>query len=527
MTSTGTQPPAASKSSVVSRSSMGPSASLISHQVCQIPKNTSAKSDGREKKYSSPKATLAPKDMTVAGRTIEVFNDHCFQDLRQQHDVPDNFLQDLRLSSQLPKISKGSEPIFRSDDEEFLVKAVNRQDHMAMLEICPDYVERCLQGSLLSPVYLHFRFTRDDQRKASKAGRKDGKSVDEDGLLHHLDHVAFVAMRNLTPNVGTWKARYDLKGCDDDKTIENEGHRIKAAHRRWWNFWYPPVCWNQERWIYWHSKQDAKAFRLPLPEEYCKDVQKILAEDGKWLAERGLMDYSLLIGVQRFHAPGGDSHEEREHLAEDDNVSVGRLSVLHAGPLPSSTRMGRNHCIFRETEVEKVIFVTLHSRQELEGGAIKLIKQQMLEIGLDPRDWEYEMEGVNKPMVSAMGSGHTTCSAVNIPALTPSPKAEFPRNVRVRLLKKNRDRPLVLVSICIIDFLQTWTCAKRCAAWLKACECNKATVHPDVYAQRFIDHFQKTITVDRTLVPTEGDEGPTRPPVVMPFNHRWINPGYG
>merc|ERR1719401_3187606 len=118
-------------------------------------------------------------------------------------------------------------------------------------------------------MYLHFRFAKD----------KTNRHVEDNQYEHHLDHVAFLAMRNLTPNVGTWKARYDLKGCDDDKTLENEGCRIEAVHKRWWHFWYCRCCWSPARWIYWHSKQDAKHFRVALPEAQREEILELLDED--------------------------------------------------------------------------------------------------------------------------------------------------------------------------------------------------------------------------------------------------------
>merc|ERR1719162_1164801 len=103
-------------------------------------------------------------------------------------------------------------------------------DNISMLEVTEAYVRRCEEGSLLSPIYLHFRFPK------GRRGAEDSE---------HLKLSGFIAMRNLTPNVGTWRARYDLKGCDDDKALENEGLRIKAIHRRFWHFWYVKGLWSE------------------------------------------------------------------------------------------------------------------------------------------------------------------------------------------------------------------------------------------------------------------------------------------
>lgn len=48
-----------------------------------------------------------------------------------------------------------------------------------------------------------------------------------------------------------------------------------------------------------------------------------------------------------------------------------------------------------------------------------------------------------------------------------------------------------LLSLGIIDFLQRWTLPKQVARQIKACEPNKATEPPDIYADRFLKHFEE------------------------------------
>lgn len=62
-----------------------------------------------------------------------------------------------------------------------------------------------------------------------------------------------------------------------------------------------------------------------------------------------------------------------------------------------------------------------------------------------------------------------------------------------------------LLYLSIIDFLQKWTCGKRCARGLKFAECNKATVPPRMYADRFQRHFAE-VFVARELPQTIGAE---------------------
>jgi len=55
---------------------------------------------------------------------------------------------------------------------------------------------------------------------------------------------------------------------------------------------------------------------------------------------------------------------------------------------------------------------------------------------------------------------------------------------------KNEDR-VQLLHLGLIDFLQDWTCGKKCANCLKFAERNKSTVPPDVYGRRCLRYFQQ------------------------------------
>lgn len=460
----------------------------------------------------------------VAGRRVEVWNDEHFSRLRALHDVADNFLEGLALSSQLPKISKGNAPLFTTDNDEFIVKAMGSADHASMTELTQAYVARCEQGTLLSPIYLHFRFCLGPNharraslvRRASKTTSVGGRGCIEGGHEDEghegLRWIAYIAMRNLTPGVGTWRARYDLKGCDDDKTLENEGHRVKAVHKRWWRFWYVRCLWSSERWTYWRSKQDAKHFRLPLPGEQRCEVLKLLEGDVRWLRQHGLMDYSLLVGVQRFRAcQGPDGEHGAVPPTQED------LTEALASSLPTN---GRPCWVHSESKTEFNLGVSFQSREELEREAQRRVHEEARKIGLDPLDWEVEL-------VSAASSAPSPSwtEVIDRTMSTDTGAAPWPRVFNVRLLKKTRDRPVTLVTVSIIDFLQTWTVKKRVAMCAKALECNKATIPPEPYGERFSKHFVESIFSDSSLQ-AEGHTRLASQPIVKPTGI-WSNPCYG
>lgn len=61
----------------------------------------------------------------------------------------------------------------------------------------------------------------------------------------------------------------------------------------------------------------------------------------------------------------------------------------------------------------------------------------------------------------------------------------------------------VLVSVSIIDFLQTWGMGKRVARGIKVLECDKATIPPSPYARRFCKRIQQRFRADASLAATE------------------------
>jgi len=69
--------------------------------------------------------------------------------------------------------------------------------------------------------------------------------------------------------------------------------------------------------------------------------------------------------------------------------------------------------------------------------------------------------------------------------------------------------------ITIIDFLQLWTMGKRVARVLKCMECNKATVPPGMYAERFRRHFTHRMQALPAAQELDGSGGAkaSRPPV--------------
>jgi hypothetical protein len=55
------------------------------------------------------------------------------------------------------------------------------------------------------------------------------------------------------------RASYDLKGCNDDKVLEQNGERLAEVHKRIWqvHMWCGSCCWSRERKAYYDGKRQA------------------------------------------------------------------------------------------------------------------------------------------------------------------------------------------------------------------------------------------------------------------------------
>mmetsp|Transcript_11575 Transcript_11575/g.26935 ORF Transcript_11575/g.26935 Transcript_11575/m.26935 type:complete len:337 (+) Transcript_11575:118-1128(+) len=68
--------------------------------------------------------------------------------------------------------------------------------------------------------------------------------------------------------------------------------------------------------------------------------------------------------------------------------------------------------------------------------------------------------------------------------------SSFPLNVKLfRVLRS--DGTVMYLAVAIIDFLQKWTTGKRVAQAIKFLECDKATIPPQPYGERFAKEFEE------------------------------------
>mmetsp|Transcript_52426 Transcript_52426/g.125257 ORF Transcript_52426/g.125257 Transcript_52426/m.125257 type:complete len:316 (+) Transcript_52426:86-1033(+) len=210
-----------------------------------------------------------------AGRKVELFDDAVFAELRSKDDVPAAFINaGWDFDSDFKAGGGKGGTLMAMVGDSYIVKELSKGDHIALSKIARSYVRHVCDGeTLLCPIYVHFVDVA--------TGR------------------FFLAMRNC---IGTGEniVLYDLKGCADDKTLEKDGKKIPAVHKRIWNvgMWLGTSGWSPERHAYYRGKKDASTAEIQLEATQRDQVLSCICRDTQWLSQESLMDYSLLVAVR-------------------------------------------------------------------------------------------------------------------------------------------------------------------------------------------------------------------------------------
>jgi hypothetical protein len=208
-----------------------------------------------------------------SGRDVVVFNDDSFGQLRQAAGVPDDFTNEGWSLEELHSGGGKGGCLMYFLGSNFIIKELNSEDHYALDTLAGKYFEHVSSGdSLLAAIYLHFEDLSTSRR--------------------------FYVMRNVLGD-GPFLAKYDLKGCNDDKTVELFGSKIQAARwaisgaGRWCGYAGP-----QDMCSYSAGKSAAAKADLVVTEGQREVVLGMIQRDTKWLSSMRLMDYSLIVGVK-------------------------------------------------------------------------------------------------------------------------------------------------------------------------------------------------------------------------------------
>lgn len=240
------------------------------------------------------------------GKPIEVWNDEFYGQLRARDKVESSCISGVEA---LASEGKGGSPLFASDDPKIIVKEISDGDHAMLLLHGASYLQRMLTGtSMLVPIYLHF------YADCPTGGNKKRR---------------YIAMRNLMHQPGPYVAKYDLKGCADDKTLELNGKTIHAVHKRFFTPHMWCSCnWSADRWKYYEGKVRARNLKLELPAQHREKIVRGIAADAAWLAECGLMDYSLLVGIRHLDVYVQPAEHATEFVFQDEVTNEIRVLTL-------------------------------------------------------------------------------------------------------------------------------------------------------------------------------------------------------
>lgn len=277
--------------------------------------------NGHSNGYDHHGGAELSKTVHVAGKSVLVFNDDIMGRIRRDNGIPDSFLEGLQLDK-MPNEGKGGSPLYLTDDRKYIIKEISDGDHKTLLHMVHKYAKQLLDGprgrqsTLLVPIYLHFMWEED----ALKAGKKKVQRL--------------ICMANLFPAFLPWDEKYDLKGCDDDKTMAFKGKVVSAVHKRFWmlHMWCGTCAWSQDRWRYYEGKVHARALELFFPKSHRDDILERIRADTQFLIDEGIMDYSLMVGIRRMrpddYKPHAHGIYEWAFKTADDEVVVVAMGII-------------------------------------------------------------------------------------------------------------------------------------------------------------------------------------------------------
>jgi hypothetical protein len=243
--------------------------------------------------------------MKPAGRDVVAFNDDLFSQLRKKSGIADDFVDSGWTFDNLESSGAKGGCLLAFVGSDFVVKELSASDHDSLLKITGSYFEHVCNGNtLLSGLLLHF----EDLATSRK----------------------FVVMRNVVGS-GPFLAMYDLKGCNDDKTLQLFGSKIQSASTFISNVgWICGYPGSQDWYAYSAGKFAAAKAELVVTESQREEVVRKIRHDTAWLSRNALMDYSLVVGVKTL--PAGSTPEPifgQTPLAR--RCSDGSLIVLYVG----------------------------------------------------------------------------------------------------------------------------------------------------------------------------------------------------
>mmetsp|Transcript_23422 Transcript_23422/g.35091 ORF Transcript_23422/g.35091 Transcript_23422/m.35091 type:complete len:341 (+) Transcript_23422:45-1067(+) len=247
--------------------------------------------------------------MQIGNEVVKTHLDEIFRQCRLHFGVADDFLaHNVNFSTARNFGGKGGELHLYSKDYRFLLKSVSKTDQQTLERISTEYSAHVRSNSsMLARILCVFH-------------HKGLCWLAMNNWFYHSKLAGFETMETLDKDdfdTKSFDAVYDLKGCDDDKKLVSGGNKLKIRHNRWFT---PPYRWPffseqaiLERRVYKTGKNEAKVLQLDVSADQKLEIMQILERDVQFLQRHQLMDYSLLVAVEK------GSVEEAPALITDKN----------------------------------------------------------------------------------------------------------------------------------------------------------------------------------------------------------------
>lgn len=190
---------------------------------------------------------------------------------------------------------------FLSNDDQFIIKTVQKGEHNFMRGLLPGYYMNLVQNkrTLLPKFFGLFCY-----QNALK------------------QNIRFIVMNNILPTRLEYFQRFDLKGSTKGRLASKKERRKKRP------------CYKDLDFNDMHTKG------LMLESEMYERLKRTLERDGKVLESFAIMDYSLLIGVHRI---GIDEVKESLHVSDSDFSDSEGGNTFHegvfSGSVPENVRL--------------------------------------------------------------------------------------------------------------------------------------------------------------------------------------------
>jgi len=237
-------------------------------------------------KTTAPR-TANGEEVKVGGHAVTLYNDDYFALIREKFSIPANIAESSDVfdwKHMEASLGKGGDPMCFILNRRYIIKELG-SDHPTLLSITREYVEHVCGDSFLARFALHFKRNSDQKNyvlmnswlPGSEQELKDKKNYPEDGF----------------------EEIYDLKGCADDKMMSAQGKTLEQVHKRFHNCKMHCCKASEERRMYKAAKIKARTNHFFLHFDERKRIMAKIQSDAQFLRMKGLMDYSLIVGIKK------------------------------------------------------------------------------------------------------------------------------------------------------------------------------------------------------------------------------------